>query len=73
MCISMTCILRYVDVRYLRPKRMAFAEGLETGEIVIAGHTAAKTSIEGEVSDDGDVDKKTAEVTVKDATAKDFA
>lgn len=69
----MTCVLRFIDVRYLLPKRLAFAAGLESGEVVVAGHSAAKGSIEGEVinEDSDDMKKKTAEVTVKDATAKD--
>jgi MFS family permease len=40
LCIFMTCILRFVDVRYLRPKREAFAEALIAGEIEVAGQSA---------------------------------
>ena len=63
----MCCLLRYIDVRYLLPKRLAFAAGLETGEVTIAGHSAAKDSIEGQVIDDegDDMKKGSTEVTVK--------
>lgn len=67
----MTCTLRYVDVRYLLPKRLAFAEAVNTGEVAVAGHVAAKDSIEGVVvADDSEVGK-TANVTVKGGSAKD--
>lgn len=73
LCIAMTCVLRFIDVRYLLPKRLAFAAGLESGEVIVAGHSVAKDSIEGQVivDEDGDVKKATTEVTVKDATSKD--
>lgn len=48
LCIAMTCTLRYIDVKHLRPKRLAFAEGVNAGEIVIAGHTIGKTSVDGD-------------------------
>ncbi|EME79424.1 uncharacterized protein MYCFIDRAFT_87346 [Pseudocercospora fijiensis CIRAD86] len=35
MCIAMTCTLRYIDVKYMRPKRLAFAAGVDAGEILI--------------------------------------
>jgi hypothetical protein len=31
--IGMTCVLRFVDVRYLMPKRRVFAEGLHGGAV----------------------------------------
>ena len=40
LCISMTCILRFVDVRYLRPKREAFADALRHDNAEVAGRTA---------------------------------
>ncbi|EME43861.1 hypothetical protein DOTSEDRAFT_79811 [Dothistroma septosporum NZE10] len=65
LCIGMTCVLRYVDVRYLLPKRLAFAAGLERGEVVVAGHAV----VDGKVVEDGEEDykKKSVEVVVKNA------
>lgn len=61
MCIAMTCTLRYIDVRYLLPKRLAFAEAVNTGEIAVAGHVVTKGDVDGGVAivdDDGtDMDK----------------
>lgn len=54
----MTCFLRYVDVRWLLPKREAFAAQVDSGEVAIAGHAVAV----GE--DDGSV-KKSAELCIK--------
>ncbi|KAF2217823.1 hypothetical protein CERZMDRAFT_80492 [Cercospora zeae-maydis SCOH1-5] len=69
LCIAMTCTLRYIDVRFLLPKRRAFAEAVDTGEVAVAGHVVAKNSIDGVVivstDDADDVDKRTANVTVK--------
>ncbi|KAK4499541.1 hypothetical protein PRZ48_010057 [Zasmidium cellare] len=66
LCITMTCVLRFIDVRYLLPKRLAFAAGLESGEIVVAGHSAAKDSIEGQaIEEDADMMKGSTEVHVK--------
>ena len=64
----MTCTLRYVDVRYLLPKRLAFAEAVDTGEVAVAGHVVAnKDSIDGVIVETGEDDdvRKTADVTVK--------
>ena len=33
----MTCILRYVDARYLLPKREAFAAAIRDGDVEVAG------------------------------------
>ncbi|KXT05010.1 hypothetical protein AC578_10272 [Pseudocercospora eumusae] len=55
LCISMTCTLRYIDVKYMRPKRLAFAAEVDAGEVVIAGHAVAarKSLDEGEEDDKG--------------------
>ena len=74
LCITMTCTLRYVDVRYLLPKRLAFAEAVDTGEVAVAGHVVAnKDSIDGVIVETGDDDdvRKTADVTVKGGLIKD--
>lgn len=65
----MTVTLRYIDVRYLLPKRLAFAAGLDSGEVVIAGHSAARE----ESLDEDDVhdSKKGSGATVKAASVKD--
>lgn len=66
----MTVTLRYIDIRYLLPKRLAFAAGLESGEITVAGHSGAREeSIDGE----SDEDAKKAGATVKSASVKDVA
>lgn len=71
LCMTMTVVLRYVDVKFMLPKRLAFAAGLDSGEILIAGHSAAREgSVDGE--EDGDA-KKGAEVAVKSASVKDAA
>lgn len=71
----MTCTLRYVDVRYLLPKRLAFAEAVDTGEAAVAGHIVAnKDSTDGVVFVDvegQDDARKTADVTVKGGLNKD--
>ncbi|CAK4031342.1 Major facilitator superfamily domain, general substrate transporter [Lecanosticta acicola] len=71
LCIIMTCILRFVDVKYLLPKRLAFAAGIESGEVEVAGHTVddvlkdgARIEIEGHNVDDEGL-KKSAHVNGK--------
>jgi MFS family permease len=82
LCIAMTVVLRYVDVRWMRPKREAFAEGIERGEISVAGQVATDgvdvdggsedgvadgKKVRGEDEDSvGQERKKGAEVAVKD-------
>lgn len=58
-------MLRVIDMRYLLPKRLAFAAGLESGEIVIAGHSAAREDSLDE--DDVHDTKKGSDTTVKAA------
>ena len=67
----MTCTLRYIDVRYLLPKRLAFAEAVDTGEVAVAGHVAAKGSLDGVVvaADEEEEDCKGPKVTVKGGSA----
>lgn len=67
LCIAMTCALRYIDVRYLLPRRIAFAEGIDAGEVVIAGVAVTKNSLDGEADDAA---AKTAHVDVKDVQTK---
>lgn len=67
--MTMTVVLRYVDVKFLLPKRLAFAAGLDSGEILVAGHSGAREG-SGEEERDGDA-KKGAEATVKSAGGKD--
>ncbi|KAK4629046.1 hypothetical protein CLAFUW4_08647 [Fulvia fulva] len=56
LCIGMTCVLRYVDVRYLLPKR------LDAGEVVVAGHAV----VDGDVVPADELDgKKSAEVVAE--------
>ncbi|GIZ43814.1 hypothetical protein CKM354_000702700 [Cercospora kikuchii] len=72
LCIAMTCTLRYIDVRFLLPKRRAFAEAVDTGEVAVAGHVVAKDAIDGiVVPADADDVGKTASVTVKSDFTKD--
>lgn len=70
----MTCTLRYIDVRYLLPKRLAFAEAVDNGEVAVAGHVVAKsTGISDEVVAEGDKNdgvRKTATVSVKGDSSK---
>jgi hypothetical protein len=65
LCISMTCTLRFVDVRYLRPKREAFAETLIASDVEVAGQTAvpAKEEMQGET--------KSAEASIRGASLSD--
>lgn len=68
----MTCTLRYIDVRFLLPKRRAFAEAVDTGEVAVAGHVVAKDTIDGiVVPADADDVGKTASVTVNSDFTKD--
>lgn len=62
--MSMTCVLRYVDVRFLRPKREAFAEALITGEVEVAGQTAVPDKQEAELT-------KSADVSIRRASTSD--
>lgn len=71
----MTCILRYVDGKYLLPKRQAFAAQIESGEVEVAGHTIddvvgkdGRVEIEGQEVENESL-KKDAEVSVKPAGA----
>lgn len=70
----MTCTLRYIDVRYLLPKRLAFAEAVDNGEVAVAGHVVAKsTGSIDEVVAEGDTNdgvRKTATVSVKGDSSK---
>lgn len=71
----MTCTLRYIDVRYLLPKRLAFAEAVDNGEVAVAGHVVAKStgSSSDEVVAEGDKNdgvRKTATVSVKGDSSK---
>ncbi|KAK3707336.1 hypothetical protein LTR37_012180 [Vermiconidia calcicola] len=49
MCIAMTCVLRFVDVRYLRPKREEFDAAIRAREVQVAGQNAAKVLDEEEI------------------------
>ncbi|SMR51231.1 unnamed protein product [Zymoseptoria tritici ST99CH_1E4] len=70
LCIAMTIALRYIDVRWMMPKRLAFAEGIERGEISVAGQTAVEgvvADVEESVDGNGKRDgKKDAEVQMTD-------
>lgn len=73
MCIIMVCALRYIDVRWLMPKRKAFADGIDNGEIVIAGHAVKTDGSDGEaevVVVDGLDTKQGAKVSVKGEASK---
>lgn len=67
--MTMTVVLRYIDIRHLLPKRLAFAAGLDSGEIVIGGQEVVR---EGSLEDEnvGDAKKGAA---VKTASVKDAA
>lgn len=69
--MMMTVVLRYIDIKHLLPKRLAFAAGLDSGEIVIAGQSGAR---QGSLDDEADEDtKKNAGPRVKTASIKDAA
>lgn len=74
LCIAMTCTLRYIDVRYMLPKRLAFAEAVDHGEVAVAGHVVAKStdSSNGGVAEDEEHDdvRKTATVSVRGDSSK---
>jgi hypothetical protein len=56
--LTMTCVLRFIDVRYLRPKREAF-DAAEYNE----GHPAVIEGV-GKVADRGSEDSKADAVAV---------
>ena len=63
LCISMTCILRFVDVRYLRPSRDDFAAAIESGDVDVAGQSA------NAILEEDDRDKtKSTEASIRKTT-----
>jgi hypothetical protein len=64
----MTIVLRYTDVRWMLPKRVDFAAGIERGEISVAGQKDVR-GVDVDMQDEDGVHRQRLRDDRKDHTA----